>query len=143
MAPRRHLRFFCSFRPRAGLVGLRQRFARRRKTFALGTNRLGNRATICEAVPIDGWGLIALDSSGIGGEWIAETDVKSNWLNGVAVKEHFGPEDLQPFMRTSVIRTPKLTSSQTRQARHSARKTAKKITVHGGDEQMFGAEEHS
>jgi hypothetical protein len=92
---------------------------------------------------IDGWGLIALDSSGIGGEWIAETDVKSNWLNGVAVKEHFGPEDLQPFMRTSVIRTPKLTSSQTRQARHSARKTAKKITVHGGDEQMFGAEEHS
>ena len=45
--------------------------------------------------------LIALGSSGIGEEWIAETDVKSNRLNGAAVKEHFGLEALQPFTRTS------------------------------------------
>jgi hypothetical protein len=43
----------CRFRPRAGLVGSRQRFARTRETFAPGANRMRNRGRIAPA-PLPG-----------------------------------------------------------------------------------------
>jgi hypothetical protein len=83
------------------------------KLLLWGTNRLGDRATICEAVPVEAWGLIALGSSGIGEVWIAKTDVKSNGLNGAAVKEHFGPKGFAAFHAVELIRMHKLISRQT------------------------------
>ena len=112
MAPRRRLRFFVASADVRDLLVRAKDLLEGAQLLLWEANRIGDRATICEAVPVEGWGLIALGSSGIGEKWIAKTDVKSNGLNSTAVKEHFGPEALQPFMRTSVIRMLKLTSSQ-------------------------------
>jgi hypothetical protein len=112
MAPRRRLRFFVASAHVWDLLVRAKDLFEGAKRLPQWANRTGDRA-IARHYLFEKWGLIALGSSGIGEEWNAETDVKSNGLNGAAVKEHFGPEALQPFMRTSVIRMLKLTSSQT------------------------------
>jgi hypothetical protein len=53
-------------------------------------------------------------SDRIGEEWIVEiTQRKSNRLDNAALKEHFGLEALQPFMRESVTKSISLISIQT------------------------------
>jgi hypothetical protein len=62
----------------------------------------------------------------IGEEWLAETkQSKRKQLDNDALKEHFGPEALQPFERESVIKSIKLISVQTgKRPRRRTEKTA-------------------
>jgi hypothetical protein len=86
MAQRRLLRLVVAYAHVRDLLVRAKDLLEGAKVLFWRTNRVADRATICEAVPVDAWGLIALGSSDIGEEWIAETDVKSNGLNDATVK---------------------------------------------------------
>jgi hypothetical protein len=70
--------------------------------------------------------LLKAEQSGrVGEEWIAEvTQRKTSRLDNDALKKHFGPEVLQPFMRESVTKSIGLISIQTGKRRfHRAGKS--------------------